>query len=189
MKRWICGTWTAALLLVAASVAAQEASLTPAVPPLQAVPALDLPRYLGRWYEVAKFPNRFQRQCVADTQADYSWQADGSLQVRNRCRDAAGVMQEAVGQARPLPGGLTSQLQVRFAPAWLSWLPWVWGDYWVIDLDADYQWVAISEPSREYLWVLSRSPQLAAPVYAALLQRLRRQGLAVERLEPTVQRP
>jgi apolipoprotein D and lipocalin family protein len=76
---------------------------------------------------------------------------------------------------------------VRFAPAWLSWLPQVWGDYWVIDLDADYQLVAVSDAKREYLWVLSRTPQVNDKAYHALLERLKAQHFEVQKLERTSQ--
>jgi apolipoprotein D and lipocalin family protein len=152
---------------------------------MQAVPALDVPRYLGRWYEVAKLPNWFQRQCARDTSAEYRAQATGELQVINRCRKASGEMIEAQGLARQLGGAQSATLQVRFAPAWLSWLPLVWGDYWVVDLDPAYDLVAVSEPRREYLWILSRQPKVDPQRYRALLDRLAGMGLPVEQLELT----
>jgi apolipoprotein D and lipocalin family protein len=76
---------------------------------------------------------------------------------------------------------------VRFAPAWLSFLPMVWGNYWVIDLDTDYQLAAVSEPSREYLWILSRTPQVEPAIYAALLDRLKAAGFDTGRLEVSPQ--
>ena len=78
---------------------------------------------------------------------------------------------------------------MRFAPAWLSWLPFVWGNYWVIDLDDHYQLVAVSEPTREYLWVLSRSPEVSPDAYAALLSRLEARGFDLARLQRTQQTP
>ena len=156
---------------------------------LKPIGALELSRYEGTWYEIAKFPNRFQQKCVADTQAHYSRQDDGTVRVLNRCRVAGGGMDEAVGTARQLGGRDSPRLKVRFAPAWLSWLPAVWGDYWVVDLDAGYQLSAVSEPRREYLWILSRTPQVEPARYEALLQRLAAQGLDVARLERTPQRP
>ena len=169
----------------ALSGAAQEPVSAPA--PMQTIASLDAPRYMGRWYEIAKFPNWFQRVCASQTQANYQLQADGTVRVLNRCRNADGEWKEALGSARSVGPLGSPKLQVRFAPDWLSWLPLVWGNYWVIDLDADYQLVAVSEPSREYLWVLSRTPQVAPEAYQALLQRLRAQGLAIERLERTPQ--
>jgi apolipoprotein D and lipocalin family protein len=79
------------------------------------------------------------------------------------------------------------KLEVRFAPAWLSFLPLVWGDYWVIDLDPQYQVAAVSDPQRDYLWVLSRTPQLDQKVYQDLLQRLQAQQFDVRKLEITAQ--
>ena len=76
---------------------------------------------------------------------------------------------------------------MRFAPAWLSWLPVVWGDYWVVDLDPEYQLVAVSEPQRQYLWVLARQPQVDAQAYAALLGRLKQQGFDLSQLERSPQ--
>lgn len=159
-----------------------------ALAPLPSIASLDVPRYMGVWYELAKFPNRFQKKCVADTSASYSLQPDGGVRVLNACRLANGEMQQALGQAHPVGGPDSAQLRVRFAPAWLSWLPWVWGNYWVIDLDEGYQLVAISEPRREYLWILARSPVVPEERYAALLERLSRMGLDVQRLERTVHR-
>lgn len=150
---------------------------------LQSIEKLDLPRYLGTWHEIARYPNRFQAQCVADSRAEYQLASDGSLTVINRCRLANGDTSEAIGQARRVGTGDSARLQVRFAPAWLSFLPWVWGNYWVIDLDPDYQLVAISEPSRRFLWILARSPQVPAERYEALLTRLRGMGLDTSRLE------
>lgn len=149
---------------------------------LQTVTGLDVPRYMATWYEVAKFPNWFQAKCVAATSADYSLQQDGTIKVVNRCRRATGEMDEAVGTARQVG---PAKLKVRFAPWWLSWLPAVWGDYWVIDLDQDYKLVAISEPTREYLWVLSRTPIVEPAAYQALLGRLRAQGFDLSKLEAT----
>lgn len=150
---------------------------------LQTIPRLDVQRYVGTWYELAKYPNRFQKQCVANTQARYSLLADGSLEVVNRCREANGKVSEAVGQARQVGGAESPQLKVRFAPAWLSFLPMVWGDYWVIDLDSEYQLAAVSEPTREYLWILSRQPKVDAVAYKNLLERLQAQGFDLRKIE------
>ena len=156
--------------------------------PLQAIPQLDVQRYLGRWYEIAKFPNRFQRKCVSDTSAEYSLMPEGGLRVVNQCRVENGKMDQAIGVARQIGGDFSARLEVRFAPAWLSFVPFVWGDYWVVDLDDAYQLAAVSEPKREYLWILSRSPVVDESRYAALLGRLTAMGLDVRKLEKTVQR-
>ena len=173
------------LLAVLALVCA--ASLAQAAEPLTTVTALDVPRYMGTWYEIAKFPNWFQKKCAGDTRAEYRAQADGTVQVINRCRLDSGEMTDAVGSARQVGGATSPKLQVRFAPAWLAFIPAVWGNYWVIDLDESYQLVAVSEPSREYLWVLSRTPKVDQKSYQALLGRLAQMGLEIARLELTRQ--
>ncbi len=86
--------------------------------------------------------------------------------------------------ARQVGGPDSPKLQVRFAPAWLSWWPGVWGDYWIVDLEPDYQLVAVSEPHREYLWILARSPRVDPARQAAMVKRLAEQGLDVSRLLP-----
>lgn len=178
-----------AALLAPLAAPAQTAGQSPASDaPLQTIARLDVARYMGTWYEIAKVPNRFQRHCVADTQALYRQREDGQLDVINSCRQANGERSEAIGRARQLGAADSPRLEVRFAPAWLSWLPMVWGDYWVIDLDPAYQLVAVSEPSREYLWILSRTPRVDPAAYQALLGRLQAQGFDPSKLELSARR-
>ncbi len=155
-----------------------------AAEPLATIARLDVPRYMGTWYEITKYPNRFQKKCVSDTSADYSVQPDGTVKVINRCKMADGNWAEAIGQAVQSGAPDSPKLQVRFAPWWLSFLPMVWGDYWVVDLDADYRLAAVSEPSRKYLWVLSRTPTVEAAAYHDLLKRLEIKGFDLTNLEP-----
>ena len=148
---------------------------------------VDLARYAGTWYEQARLPMYFQRKCVADTTAHYGLNADGTVSVVNRCRREDGGMQEAEGIARTV-GGRTSTLEVRFAPAWLSWLPVVWGDYWVIALDEPgYRWAMVGAPKADYLWILSRSPRLDPTVLERLLVQARAMGYPVDRVVETPQ--
>ncbi len=169
--------------LVAFSVQAAGDPPRAPVPPLVAVPSLDVERYMGTWSEIAKYPNRFQKQCVADTRADYSLMPDGRVQVINRCRLESGEFESANGVARLVGGAGSPKLEVRFAPAWLSFIPAVWGNYWVVDIDDAYRLVAVSDPKRDYLWVLSRTPTVDAARYAALLARLGDQGFDLDRLD------
>ena len=155
---------------------------------VKTIAALDIPRYLGTWYEIAKFPNWFQKKCVSNTKAIYTAKADGNLRVLNSCKTASGETSEAEGLARQIGAMDSPKLEVRFAPEWLSFLPLVWGDYWVIDLDPHYQVAAVSDPKREYLWVLSRTPQLDPKIYADLLQRLKQQQFEIQKLELTSQK-
>jgi apolipoprotein D and lipocalin family protein len=184
----VIGLAAATLQLASLKAAAQTAASPATLPAVTTIAALEVPRYMGTWYEIAKFPNRFQAKCVANTRAQYLAQTDGSVQVLNSCATADGSTIDALGKAIQVGAAASPKLQVRFAPAWLSWLPMVWGDYWVIDLDADYQLAAVSDAKREYLWVLSRTPQVNAKAYDALLDRLKAQHFDVKQLEPTPQR-
>ena len=169
------------LLLLASSLSAH------ALEPLMPIPSLNVARYKGSWYEIAKYPNFFQRKCASNTVAQYSPQPDGTVRVFNKCVNEEGKTIDALGQARQIGGGTSPKLEVRFAPAWLSFLPFIWGDYWVIDIDADYQLVAVSEPKREYLWILSRTPEVNAKAYDELLSRLVKSGFDLKKLEKSRQ--
>lgn len=155
--------------------------------PVKTIASLDVPRYMGTWYEIAKFPNWFQKKCVSNTQAVYSIRPDGNLNVLNSCKTADGEVSQAEGMARQQGPKDSPKLEVRFAPEWLSFLPMVWGEYWVIDLDAQYQVAAVSDSKREYLWVLSRTPQLDKKTYDELLLRLQGQQFDTRKLEITQQ--
>ena len=155
--------------------------------PLVTIDALDVPRYMGTWYEIAKFPNRFQKKCAGFTTATYSARTDGKVQVVNRCRSDNGETVEAIGEARQIGKSSSPKLKVRFAPEILSFLPMVWGDYWVIDLDQKYQLAAVGDGKREYLWILARTPKVDKATYDALVARLAGQGLDVSKLVPTKQ--
>jgi apolipoprotein D and lipocalin family protein len=96
-------------------------------------------------------------------------------------------MIEAIGAARQIGNATSPKLEVRFAPEWLSFLPLVWGDYWVIDLDEHYQLVAVSEPKKEYLWILARTPNIDPNAYKNLLARLKQKGFDLRKLEVTKQ--
>lgn len=154
---------------------------------LETIPSLDLQRYLGSWYEIAKFPNRFQRKCAGFTKATYSVLPDGRIGVENACRVADGSTDATTGVARQIGGASSPQLKVRFAPAIFSVFPMVWGDYWVIDLDSGYTLAAVSEPGRDYLWILSRTPTVEKEAYDALVGRLASKGFDVSKLELTPQ--
>jgi apolipoprotein D and lipocalin family protein len=153
--------------------------------PVETVDNVDLERYAGDWYEVARFPNRFQDQCAGDVRVTYRRRSDGRIDVINRCRKSDGEIDVANGIARVVDQQTNAQLEVRFAPAFLSWLPMVWGDYWIIGLDADYQWAVVGDPSRKYLWILSRTPVLDSSAFSAAVERARTQGFDTARLERT----
>ena len=138
--------------------------------PLPVVEALDLNRYVGAWHEIARYPNYFERKCVRDVTADYTANGSGTIRVVNACRKDDGTITRATGVARIVTP--PAKLQVRFASDWLAWLPLVWADYWVIDVADDYSYAVVGEPSREYLWILARGPQMSDGVYARIVAKL-----------------
>jgi len=156
--------------------------------PLRVVPEVDLARYAGQWYEIARFPNRFQKRCAGEVTAQYTLQASGKISVLNRCRLEDGGQIQAEGVARVVGKGQpNSILKVRFAPAFLSFIPQVWGDYQILALSPDYTHALVGDPTREYLWILSRSPQMDEATYNRLVDEARAQGFDVSRLQKTRQ--
>lgn len=171
------------LAVLAAFVASASAH---AAPPVTTVPKVDAQRYAGTWYELARLPNRFQEKCAGDVTATYAPNPDGSIAVVNRCRTSGGEIVKSEGRATRA-GDDTSgaQLEVSFLPSWLQWFPLGRGDYWVVMLDPEYRYAVVSEPSREYLWILARAPSMDAPAYESLVEQLRAAGYPVERLVRT----
>ena len=168
------------LAFMSLAAVANEGELRPSA-------VLDVPRYMGTWYEIAKYPNRFQKKCVKDTRADYELMSDGAVKVTNRCTLDNGEVDVAVGAGRQVGEARSPKLEVRFAPEWLSFIPWVWGNYWVIDLDPEYQLVAVSEPKREFLWVLARTPTVNPRAYEELVARLEKRGFDSRKMVVTRQ--
>lgn len=160
-------------LLAAVLVTACHVPGDTAAPP-QPVAHVDLHRYQGLWYEVARIPNRFQKQCAADTTTRYALRADGRVEVTNRCRTQAGTWDEARGVARVIDSDSNARLQVSFVDLF-GWQLF-WGDYWILYLAPDYSHVVIGTPERRFGWVLSRTPVLPAIARQAIDQQLRLQG-------------
>ena len=170
-------TAAAALAVPLALLAAQQSQ------PLRVVDSVDLTRYTGRWYEAARLPNKFQNNCAGDVVVYYTPRDDGRIDVVNRCRTTAGKVDEARGVGRKAGDGKSSaRLQVRFAPKILSFLSSVWGDYWIIGLGPEYTWAVVGTPNRQYLWILSRTPQMSATSYARAVEIARGNGFDVSRL-------
>jgi len=162
--------------LSAASVADDADLLT--------VEAFDLVRYMGRWHQIALLPNRFQTDCVGETTAEYRFIKNAEVRVVNQCREVDGELHSAEGAVRRNANfDDPARLEVRFAPAWLSLLPAVWGDYWVMDVEADYSAAMVGSPNREYLWILARGQAISAETYSRFVASAKRQGFAVSLLE------
>ncbi len=178
--------WKSVLLTLSCGFFPVTAMVAAAGAP-RTVAQVDLSRYLGKWYEIARYPNRFQNFCAGDVTATYEQEQPDRLKVVNRCVNREGELKAAEGVARVVAGSGGARLKVRFAPGFLSFLPFVWGDYWILELDPDYQWVVVGSPDRKYLWILSRRPRLDATVYDTLIDRIRAQGFDPARLVRTSQ--
>ena len=150
-------------------------------PPMQVAPSVNLARYAGKWYEIARLPNRFQRDCAANTAATYTLRPDGKITVVNECRKADGRLKSVKGTARVAdPNGPNTKLKVTFF--------WPFsGNYWIIDLDPEYRWAVVGEPGRDYLWILSREPQLNAEFYRHIVERAKQRGFDTGKLLKTRQ--
>ena len=151
------------------------------LPPLDAVPQVELERYLGTWYEIASYPQRFQEGC-AGTTATYTLRSDGEIDVLNKCRkgDLDGPEDVAEGRARVVDRDTNAKLEVSFFGPF-------WGDYWIIDLGPNYEYAVVGHPSRDYLWILSRTPTLEQNTYDNILNRLEDKGYPLEPLQKTQQ--
>jgi apolipoprotein D and lipocalin family protein len=184
----------AALLAVAAPLVRPASGGDTAAPPgaarAEPVARVDLERYAGRWYEIARYPNRFQAKCACCVSATYTLREDGRMSVVNECRTRDGASSRAEGVARRAEaGGPTSRLKVRFAPGFLSFLSAVWGDYWILDLPDDYSHALVGSPDHQYLWILAREPSLPEDTYARILAAAARQGFDPARLARTPPQP
>ena len=160
---------------VAAALSAAEKK------PLEVVPRVDLQRYLGTWYEIATIPQSFQKGCVGVT-AEYTLRPDGDITVVNTCRQGTldGKVRRAKAKAWVVDKTTNAKLKVRF-----FW-PFT-GDYWIIGLDADYQWAIVGHPGRNYLWILSRAPQMNDGLYNELLRLVADKGYDLGRIKRTLQ--
>ncbi len=188
MPRSVCAGMLTLVVGAAPMTGSSEmAAAAQATGAVTTVPSVDLDRYAGDWFEIARFPNRFQKKCAGDVKASYARRPDGRIDVTNSCRTEDGSITAAKGVARVEDAATRSKLKVRFVPAALSFLPFVWGDYWVIGLDEDYRWAVVGSPDRSYLWVLSRTPQMASALYDQAIECARANGFDVSRLERTKQ--
>jgi apolipoprotein D and lipocalin family protein len=147
--------------------------------PLTTVAKVDLARYAGKWHQIAYYPTRFQKNCEVNVTAEYTLNADGTVKVRNECFKLNGTRKAIIGTARVVNVETNAELKVKFfwfAPA---------GDYWIVDLGADYEYAVVSEPKRKFMWVLSRAPQMPKAQYEAILERVAAKGLSPERIKLT----
>ena len=149
-------------------------TLIPQTNSLKTVDYVDLKKYVGLWYEIAKIPNNFQDQCVKGTTAKYTLKENGEIAVVNSCIDEDGDVYDAEGVAKVVDKNSNAKLEVSFV-SFLGWRPF-WGDYWIIGLDENYKWAVVGTPSRKYGWILSRTPQLDKQTMDMIFEILEEQG-------------
>ncbi len=155
---------------------------------LPTVASVDLKQYSGKWFEFARYPNKFEKQCVGNTTATYTIKDADTLEVLNQCVKKDGTIDNAKGKARIVDKTTNAKLEVRFAPSALSFLSSVWGKYWIIDLDEKYQYAVVGDPKREYLWILSRTPQIDDTTYQNILRRIETLGFNPAKVIKTPQK-
>ena len=126
--------------------------------PLHVADKVELDKYLGVWYEIARKPMSFQNQCDSNVTATYTFNENGNVLVDNRCTMKDGQQSHAIGEAFVQNAPFNTKLKVSFLPEAIRWLPAGRGDYWILKIDENYQTVLVGEPSRNYMWVLSRDP-------------------------------
>jgi apolipoprotein D and lipocalin family protein len=149
------------------------------VPELNVVPYVDIERYLGKWYEIALYPNWFEKGCFSST-AFYEKLENNEIKVTNQCRmyGRDGRLNEAVGRVFIADRKSNAKLKVQFF--------WPFkGDYWIVELDSDYQYAVVSEPGRQYLWILSRTPEIDPKILLDLKKRIIGKGFDLNYLELT----
>lgn len=141
---------------------------------LVTVEKVDIERYMGRWYEVAKIPNRFQSHCEHGAMAEYRLTSEGEVSVVNRCMTADGSGDKAEGRARIVDTQTNAKLEVSF----VSLFGWnlFWGDYWIIGLGDNYEYAVIGNPGRRYGWVLARKTELSEAQWSEVKRMLEQQG-------------
>ncbi len=156
---------------------------------LETVAKVDLQKYTGKWYEIARFENWFEKDCTNVT-AEYSLLEEQNIKVVNSCylKTPNGKFKQAEGVAWVVDPATNAKLKVSFLPNYLSWFDKVFaGDYWILKLAPDYSVVLVGEPSLEYLWILSRNPVIDEKIYAEYVDSAKELGFATEKLHRTTQ--
>lgn len=180
MRKLISAVFIPVLLLIGvcflnpSPLAAQQGTVT-------AVSSVDLKRYSGKWFEIARLPTKFQKQCVGNTTTTFNTMTEnGQLQILNSCLQKSGKIDQLRGEAKVVDAGTNAKMKVSF-PKFSS------DSFWIVDLDPNYQYAVVGNPDREYLWILSRAPQMDDGTYQQILRRIERMGFKPNKLVKTPQ--
>lgn len=161
--------------------------LAPAAHAVTTVDQVDLTRYVGKWYEVASMPQWFQKVCVGGSQAEYSVLPNGRIKVANSCLLEDGSRKLTLGEAKVVDGDTNAKLRVTFAKIFGKYVYAFGGDYWVIDLEPNYNYAVVGHPTKEYGWILSRNPSLSDQDFLTIANNLEAQGYDVCQFMTTIQ--
>ena len=138
------------------------------------VDSVNLHKYAGTWYEIARILNSFQKKCARNTTATYKLRDDGRIDVINKCIEKDGSVSESKGVAKVADTASNAKLEVSFVR--ILGIQLFWGDYWIIGLAMDYRYAVVGTPSRKYGWILSRTPKLSTEDMETIFKLLKKQG-------------
>ena len=154
----------------------------------ETVESVDINKYMGKWYEIASIPVRFQRDCTGTT-ANYRLLDNGQVEVLNTCNKLTldGELVEAKGRGRVVEPETNSKLEISFVGPFIGDTWFFWADYWIVELGDDYEYAVVGSPSREFLWILSRQKTLDDKLYTDILDRRLAEGYDITKLKRTIQ--
>ena len=167
---------TALTALIAGVVAGKKKT------PLVTAPNVDLQRYSGTWYEIARLPEKWEKDCASDVTATYQGTIDGGLRVLHRCRRRDGSLKRTIGRAEVVDVDTNAKLRISYAPQLLDALPFVWSDYCIIDVANDYSTAIVGTPDRAHLWLLARSSTVSEETRSAFIAKALGQGFDTSQL-------
>jgi lipocalin len=178
--------------LVILGLAAGLALATPAAADMgdpATVAHADVDRFMGRWYEIARLPNRREANCARDVVTTYERRTPSAIRVVSLCRTTDGEVERLQGVAHIRDGASQAKLELRYAPLALAWLPFLWDDWWILEVAPGYTYMVTGDPSRQTLWIYARTPALDEETYRTLVAHAAAQGYDTTRLVRTPQTP
>jgi apolipoprotein D and lipocalin family protein len=186
VKKFVLTALLSALLLIPSVTSAQKNNSVNQTE-VKAVSTVDLKRYSGKWFEIARYSNKSQKNCIGNTTMTYTLKEEDKIGVLNECLRKDGTVIDAKGEAKIVDKTTNSKLEVRYAPGFMAFLSTSWNDYWIIDLDEKYQYAAVGDEDRDNLWILSRTPKINDAAYQNILRRVETMGFKPGKLVKTPQ--
>jgi apolipoprotein D and lipocalin family protein len=164
-----------AIAVITFGTATYSAAAPSVQPPIQSVAMVDQSRWMGRWYQIARLPNRFQKGCTG-AYTDFSLRDDGQINVINSCRNEKdGSLRQEKGHAWVIEPTSNARIKVSFFWPFRS-------EFWVIGLGKEYEYTVVASPNRKYLWIMSRTPTMSDDLYADIVKEIERQGFDINKI-------